>query len=78
MDALRKLDHIAYIRFASVYRAFTDIESLEGGVVAREGRVRRSMSEPAVAAANQRRRTRGTPASCTRVTLGRTSQASPA
>jgi transcriptional repressor NrdR len=40
MDALRKLDHIAYIRFASVYRAFTDIESLKEAVVAlEEGRV---------------------------------------
>lgn len=40
MDALRKLDHIAYIRFASVYRAFTDIESLKEAVVAlEEGRI---------------------------------------
>jgi transcriptional repressor NrdR len=27
MDALRKLDPVAYIRFASVYRSFRDIES---------------------------------------------------
>ncbi len=40
MDGLRKLDHIAYIRFASVYRAFTDIESLKEAVEALEsGRV---------------------------------------
>jgi transcriptional repressor NrdR len=40
MDALRKLDQIAYIRFASVYRAFTDIESLKEAVFAlEEGRV---------------------------------------
>ncbi len=40
MDALRKLDQIAYIRFASVYRAFTDIESLKEAVVAlEEGRI---------------------------------------
>jgi transcriptional repressor NrdR len=40
MDSLRKLDHIAYIRFASVYRAFTDIESLKEAVIAlEEGRV---------------------------------------
>ncbi len=40
MDLLRKLDHIAYIRFASVYRAFTDIESLKEAVEALEnGRV---------------------------------------
>jgi transcriptional repressor NrdR len=29
MDGLRKLDHIAYIRFASVYREFTDIGALK-------------------------------------------------
>ena len=28
MDRLRGLDHIAYVRFASVYREFTDLESL--------------------------------------------------
>jgi transcriptional repressor NrdR len=40
MDALRKLDHIAYIRFASVYRPFTDIESLKEVISAlEEGRV---------------------------------------
>lgn len=27
MDALRKLDEVAYVRFASVYRQFTDIPS---------------------------------------------------
>lgn len=32
MDALRKMDHIAYIRFASVYRSFADIESLKEAV----------------------------------------------
>ncbi len=40
MDALRRLDHIAYIRFASVYRPFTDIESLKEMVAQLEdGRV---------------------------------------
>lgn len=29
MEGLRKLDHIAYIRFASVYRAFADIGDLK-------------------------------------------------
>lgn len=29
MDQLRRIDSIAYIRFASVYRQFTDIKSLE-------------------------------------------------
>mgnify|MGYP001968412489 CR=1 FL=1 len=29
MERLRKLDRVAYIRYASVYRDFTDIESFE-------------------------------------------------
>jgi transcriptional repressor NrdR len=29
MKKLRKLDHVAYIRFASVYKEFKDIESFE-------------------------------------------------
>jgi transcriptional repressor NrdR len=29
MDQLKALDHIAYIRFASVYRAFADVDELE-------------------------------------------------
>ena len=29
MDRLKTLDHIAYIRFASVYRHFDDIDSLK-------------------------------------------------
>jgi transcriptional repressor NrdR len=29
MERLRELDHIAYIRFASVYRAFADVDELE-------------------------------------------------
>jgi transcriptional repressor NrdR len=29
MERLRALDQIAYIRFASVYRAFADVEALE-------------------------------------------------
>ncbi len=29
MERLRDLDHIAYIRFASVYRAFADVDELE-------------------------------------------------
>jgi transcriptional repressor NrdR len=29
MDKLRELDHIAYIRFASVYQSFEDIEQLQ-------------------------------------------------
>jgi transcriptional repressor NrdR len=29
MEALKAVDHVAYIRFASVYRQFTDVESFE-------------------------------------------------
>jgi transcriptional repressor NrdR len=29
MDKLRKLDEVAYIRFASVYRSFDDLETFE-------------------------------------------------
>lgn len=36
MDALRQLDHIAYIRFASVYRPFADLASLKEAVIALE------------------------------------------
>ncbi|HEY4670164.1 MAG TPA: transcriptional regulator NrdR [Tepidiformaceae bacterium] len=36
MDALRALDHIAYIRFASVYRSFADLSSLKEALLALE------------------------------------------
>jgi transcriptional repressor NrdR len=40
MEHLRDLDHIAYIRFASVYRSFSDLESLKEAMTAlEEGRV---------------------------------------
>ena len=29
MDNLKEVDHVAYIRFASVYRSFTDVSSFE-------------------------------------------------
>lgn len=32
MDRLQELDHIAYIRFASIYRDFTDISTLKDAV----------------------------------------------
>ena len=32
MDRLSKLDRVAYIRYASVYRAFQDLESFEAAV----------------------------------------------
>jgi transcriptional repressor NrdR len=34
MDRLKALDHIAYIRFASVYRAFADVDELEAELAA--------------------------------------------
>jgi transcriptional repressor NrdR len=44
MDKLRALDHIAYIRFASVYQSFEDLEDLKREVdslFAADGRARR-------------------------------------
>jgi transcriptional repressor NrdR len=32
MDELKKTDHVAYIRFASVYRSFADITSFENEI----------------------------------------------
>jgi len=29
MESLKEVDHVAYIRFASVYRSFTDVSSFE-------------------------------------------------
>ena len=46
VDALRQIDHIAYIRFASVYRAFADLDSLKDALQALdEGRVPSSDEE---------------------------------
>lgn len=40
MDHLRSIDQIAYIRFASVYRSFSDLETLKEALTAlEEGRV---------------------------------------
>lgn len=36
MDHLKKMDHIAYIRFASVYRSFTDVSDLKRELAALE------------------------------------------
>ncbi len=66
MDAIRKLDHIAYIRFASVYRPFTDIESLKEAVLAlEEGRIQtpdqRSLQLPLLVESSSRARPRALP-----------------
>ena len=34
VEELRNLDHIAYIRFTSVYRSFADVESLKSAIEA--------------------------------------------
>ena len=39
MEALRDLDQIAYVRFASVYRSFADVESLRQVLDELDGRV---------------------------------------
>ena len=49
MAGLKRLDHIAYIRFASVYRDFADITSLKQEVdtlVSRESKTSVSTSQP--------------------------------
>jgi transcriptional repressor NrdR len=51
MDRLRELDDIAYIRFASVYRSFKDVEELKEELSALESRVAVGRSTPP--AANQ-------------------------
>lgn len=38
MDRLKKADQVAYIRFASVYRSFTDVESFEKALRALKSR----------------------------------------
>ncbi len=48
MDRLRKVDRVAYIRYASVYRDFQDIESFERAVKdLREGNTQLSLPENA-------------------------------
>jgi transcriptional repressor NrdR len=39
MDELRGLDQIAYVRFASVYRSFTDVESLRRAIDELDGKI---------------------------------------
>ncbi len=69
MEELRRIDHIAYIRFASVYQSFEDIEQLKrevdtllaervepGSPASRPGPVPASRSGPVPTAASDRRR----------------------
>jgi transcriptional repressor NrdR len=42
MDKLKVLDHVAYIRFASVYRDFADVESFQAEVKQLLGRHRKN------------------------------------
>ncbi|MFQ6027570.1 MAG: transcriptional regulator NrdR [Dehalococcoidia bacterium] len=60
MDRLRNLDRVAYIRYASVYRDFQDIESFELAVKdLREGNTQLSL--PQMTSGANRRRRRRTP-----------------
>lgn len=57
MDRLKNLDRVAYIRYASVYRDFQDIESFERAVQdLREGNTQLPLPESAPAPARRRRR----------------------
>ena len=47
MEHLRQLDRVAYIRFASVYRAFADVDSFKEEVEALAKRVDEKASLPA-------------------------------
>ncbi|AEJ43899.1 transcriptional regulator NrdR [Alicyclobacillus acidocaldarius] len=49
MDALRELDGVAYVRFASVYREFRDVETLLKEVLALIGDRARAAERPAQA-----------------------------
>ena len=43
MEGLRKIDEVAYVRYASVYRSFTDISSFmsELEVLMQEGKTKK-------------------------------------
>ena len=57
MDRLRKVDRVAYIRYASVYRDFQDIESFELAVKdLREGNTQLSLPELGTGRIRRRRR----------------------
>ena len=57
MDRLKNLDRVAYLRYASVYRDFQDIESFERAVQdLREGNTQLPLLESAVAPARRRGR----------------------
>jgi transcriptional repressor NrdR len=51
MDKLREIDQIAYIRFASVYQSFEDIEQLQrevNSLVAEREEIEREVGTPPV------------------------------
>jgi hypothetical protein len=57
MERLRQVDRVAYIRYASVYRDFQDIESFERAVKdLREGNTQLSLLEVAPGQSRMRRR----------------------
>jgi transcriptional repressor NrdR len=55
MEKLRQLDQVAYIRFASVYRAFTDVSSFEDEVKHLSERAARNQAQSAAAATRSSR-----------------------
>lgn len=67
LNKLRTLDHVAYIRFASVYRDFHDIESLRAEVEQLQGARAASSGSNGSASSEEGRR----PASTRRTTIKR-------
>ena len=56
MKHLKKLDKVAYIRFASVYRAFTDVDSFHEEIKMLKPKPRKSKSKKII---KKRKKTRG-------------------
>lgn len=52
MNELRKLDHVGYVRFASVYRSFEDVADFREEID-REARTRAALQHRAVAVARR-------------------------
>jgi hypothetical protein len=56
MEELRHLDEVAYVRFASVYRSFQDVDAFREEIERLRHRRRRDPTRPAPAVAAARRR----------------------
>ena len=57
MDELRQLDEVAYVRFASVYRSFQDVDAFREEIERLRHRRPRSAEELQLGAVERRRRT---------------------